>query len=301
MRTLILGLVAGGLLAALVFAERRKPVVPVGLGAVMRLVADFERQAERLPLTVTQLSDDEERKVGVDLASQYGIADLSASASEEDRAILGYLDEIGRRLAGHVDRGGIPYHFYLVSEPGFVNAYALPGGHIVVGRALLDLMVWEDELAAVLGHEIAHVDRRHCIERLQYEIAAQKLGVSIPYALASIPVSLFQAGYSKELELEADRIGIGFAVDEGYSPEGGISLFKRLQEKYGEPPQGEPSTPADELAQAVYSGLGEYLRSHPPAAERIAGIEQEIVARQWKRTRMRKLQLKMKAKAEPRP
>ncbi len=159
-----------------------------------------------------------------------------------------------------------------------------------MGPCLLNLMEWEDELASVLGHEIAHVDRRHCIERLQYEIAARKLGLSVPYELASIPVAVFHAGYNKELELEADRVGVGYSVAEGYSPAGVGKLFLRLQEKF-ETAQSRPSSPADEISQVVWSSLGEYLRSHPPAAERIAQIDKEIIARRWKSTPLRPIRM----------
>lgn len=109
------------------------------------------------------------------------------------------------------------------------NAFALPGGHVAIGRDLLRLMESEDELAAVIGHEMAHVDLRHCIERLQYELTARKAGLDVVYIVTSIPIVLFHAGYSKNQEIDADRIGLQYAVAEGYSPWGAINLFRRIK------------------------------------------------------------------------
>jgi beta-barrel assembly-enhancing protease len=88
----------------------------------------------------------------------------------------------------------------------------------------------EDELAAVLGHEMAHVDNRHAIERLQYELASRRLGLGSLYQLGALAVEIFQAGYTKDQELEADRTGLGFAVSAGYSAGGGINLINRFQQ-----------------------------------------------------------------------
>lgn len=277
MRRLILISIIASLLGVLFFVEHRDTGGRVGLGAVMRLIADFEHEAERVPLTVTRVSDAEEIDIGNRIASNH---DLSPD---------NYLERIGQRLSSHVQRKGISYHFYLEDSPTLVDAFALPGGHVVVARGLLNLMQSEDELAALLGHEIAHVDRRHCVERLQYELAARKLGLSLPYEIASLPIAVFHAGYNKELELEADRVGIGFAVAEGYSADGAIHLFSRFQEMFGNT-QARAPTPAKEISGIVLGSLGEYLRSHPPAPERISEIEKEIIAHHWKRTAVRPLE-----------
>lgn len=290
MRVLVLILVASSMAASLVFVERRQVESRVGFGAVMRVIADFQREAERIPLGLTRVSDEEERSVGEKIAANYGFTHRSRGLNEEERAIERYLNVVGSRVAAKVSRRAISYQFHLETSPGFVNAFALPGGHIVVGRGLLQLMNSEDELAAVLGHEVAHVDRRHCIERLQYELAVRKLGLRVPYALASIPIELFKAGYNKELELEADRVGVGLAVEAGYSPQGAIDLFKRFQ-KLKEEAEKNPSSPARELTGVLLSGLTEYLRSHPPAPERVAEVEKEIVSHNWKRTPVRPLQM----------
>lgn len=287
MRKLAMVLVLVAMLVAVYLTERRQSSTVVGLGAVMRLIADFQNQAERLPLTATRISDREEADVGLRLARQYRLSGQGDHLRDEDRAVEKYLQQVGSGLSANAERSGIRYNFY-VHPSKAMNAFALPGGHIVVLRGLFDTLESEDELASVLSHEIAHVDRRHAIERLQYGLAARKLGLSLPYAIASIPITLFQAGYSKERELEADRVGLGYAVAAGYSPQGAIDLFRRWQIKEGGATR-RPATPVDEMGRVIVEGPGEYFRSHPPAAVRIAELDKEIRARGWKRSAVRPL------------
>jgi predicted Zn-dependent protease len=263
---------------ALYALQRSRASAPVNAQPVMYLVADSEREADRIPLAVTRVSDQEEIKVGRQLAIDYG---LNALPRDEERwQIASYLNSVGIPIASHVQRSAIPYIFYLDNNRSLVNAYAIPGGHIVVGRGLLELMESEDELAAVLGHEIAHVDNRHAIGSLQYQLASRKLGLGSFYALGAPAVQLFEAGYTKEQELEADRVGLDLAVASGYSPAGAINIMKCFE-------QLEPGSvrragsPVEEAAEVPFSALQEYFRSHPPAAERRAAVENEIAIRGW--------------------
>ena len=277
MRRLALLIIVFSIVAALVFVEKRPDTGRVGLNAVMRLVADFERQVERIPLTATRVSDSEETEVGRRLALHYHLSTTDP-----------YLERVGQIVASRVNRKGIAYRFYLDDQAG-VNAFALPGGQIVVGPGMLKLLESEDELAALLGHEITHVDRRHTIERFQYELAARKLGLSIPYALASIPIAIFRMGYTKELELEADRVGVELAAEAGYSPDAAVTMQMRFNEKQ----QTRPQTPDAEARRIVASGLTEYLRSHPPTAERVAEIRKEIAIHRWKPVPVRPLETRI--------
>ena len=248
---------------------------------IFYLVADAQRQLERIPLRITRVSVEEEGRVGRELASQ-----MSFATSEDDPVVqsrIAYLNEVGRRLAVNAERPGIHYRFHYVPSADFVNAFALPGGQIFVGEGLLQLFETEDELAAVLGHEIAHVDRRHCIERFQYELASRKLGLEGFYRLGSIPVRIFQQGYGKEQELDADRTGLRLAVEAGYSPAGGLAVMEKFSRFY--PDQDRANSPLQEVVTIPLQSLKEYFRSHPPPADRIAVMEREIAAHGWDVTR----------------
>src|SRR6266851_2153169 len=188
--TLVLLVAGSGVLFVLQKRHAQTEITPRPL---LYLVADTEREAERLPLALTRVSDEEEMRVGRELIAGAGFSSPNPSDAEAF-TVQNYLNDVGRRVARHVHRTGIQYEFHYVSGDYFVNAQALPGGHVLFGRGLLKLLGTEDELAAILGHEIAHVDQRHSIEKLQYELKSRELGLGGVYRLGSLGVQLFQAG-----------------------------------------------------------------------------------------------------------
>ncbi|MCI0627891.1 MAG: M48 family metalloprotease [Acidobacteria bacterium] len=277
-RMFILALLAAGI-AGIWVLQHKQASTEVTPRPLLYLVADTQRELERIPLELTRVSVEEENEIGEKLARSFGQIPADTKDQETNR-IRDSINEVGRRVTGGVQRPGIHYRFHYNPSGGFVNAAALPGGQIVVGRGLLQLLESEDELAAILGHEIAHVDRRHTIGRLQYELQSRKLGLGGLYQLASIGVHLFQAGYTKEQELEADRDGLRLAVAAGYSPGGALEAMKRL-ERLSRPASSPAVSPVEELANVPAQALQEYFRSHPPARERIRAFEAEIASNHW--------------------
>ena len=266
--------------SAIIGLQRTHATAPITPRPLLYLVADAEHEADRLPMTITRVSDAEESEAGERLAREYSL-DSRGYSSGDGAQIAVYLNQVGSTVANHVHRQGISYYFYLRDDANYVNAFALPGGHVVVGRGLFAFMKSEDELAAVLGHEIAHVDDRHAIERLQYELASRKLGLEDVYRLGSMPVVVFEAGYTKEQELEADRVGLEFAVEAGYSPGGVVKLMERFEKIEAECRGRSPASPIEEVAGLPSGAIREYFRSHPPAEERLAAAERYIRERGW--------------------
>jgi beta-barrel assembly-enhancing protease len=131
------------------------------------------------------------------------------------------------------------------------------------------MMTSEDQLADVLGHELEHIDHYHCAERLQIEARLRHIPLG---GLAMLPIELFQAGYTKEQELEADREGIRLASKAGYSATAVSQLFLAMDARYRQAGI-RAKTPQGEMSRVVFATLTEYFRSHPPAAERIAQVE----------------------------
>lgn len=265
-------LAAGGL----VLSEKRKVEAPVRPDPVVYFVGDTQRELTRLPMAFTRLSDEEETGIGDRLASMYTRRMIGGEQEAESRVIESYLQRVGGVVAGRAHRM-LAYRFHYVPDASFINAFALPGGHVLVGAGLLALMDTEDELAAVLGHEVEHIDHYHCAERVQTEAALRKVPLG---ELLALPVEVFQAGYSKDQELEADREGTRLTVMASYSPLGAVRMFEtfdRLFREYA----ARARTPAEELEQVSLQALEEYFRTHPPAQDRIAQIRRMISDEHW--------------------
>ena len=145
-----------------------------------------------------------------------------------------------------------------VITSGDVNAWCMPGGKIAVYTGLIDkLMVTDDELAAVMGHEIAHALREHGRERASQQVAQNAVigigatllgigdvGASLASIVADVTVGL---PYSREFEREADRIGVELAARAGYDPRAAITLWQKMaQAGGGGPPQFLSTHPAPE-------------------------------------------------------
>lgn len=258
--------------AGLYLAQRRPHRDSVNANAVLDLTADWQRDLTRAPMRWTRLSDTQETRIGDALAQQY----LSAlpSPTPQMQGVESYVARVGSRVAAHAHRK-LPYRFHLIPDLNYINAFALPGGHVFIGLGLLSQMRSEDELAFVLGHEIEHIDHYHPVERVQIEARLHKLDLDVVAALAQIPISLWQAGYSKDEEFEADREGLRVAAAAGYSPQGAIEIlsrFLKLDRQY----VSHAETPAGELDQVVVAGLAGYFRSHPETSERLAQVQQVI-------------------------
>jgi beta-barrel assembly-enhancing protease len=260
--------------AAIAISEHRKVEVPPGPAAILYLVADTEQELMRLPVHFTRISDSEEIAIGNRLADIYGVR--VPENNSPIQTVENYLAQLGSRLTPHAHRK-LPYKFHYVPDDSFINAFALPGGHVYVGRGLLALMESEDELASVIGHEIEHIDHSHCAERVQLEQALRKVPLG---GLAAIPIRVFQVGYSKDQELDADREGTAMAVRAGYSANGAIRLFERFQ-RLEEASRRKARDPGEELSNVAYQTLQGYFRSHPLPSERIAQIQRLIATNRW--------------------
>jgi predicted Zn-dependent protease len=275
--TLFAGIVLLGVLAVAV-SERRKVEVSANPAALLYLVADTEQELTRLPTRFTRMSDAEEISAGNELAKNYASLEHTGNGGDDpqEAIVVQYLARVGSPLASLAHRK-LPFTFHYLPQPWVVNAFALPGGHVYVGAGLLALMDSEDELAAVIGHELEHIDHYHCAERLQREQALRRIPLG---EIFQIPVEVFAAGYSKNQELEADREGTQLAVSAGYSATGAVRLFETFARLYKEY-SATASTPQQEASQVLQQTLEGYFRSHPLPAERIAQIQKLMATEGW--------------------
>jgi len=198
-----------------------------------------------------------ERELGNAMAGELR-RKLGAAGNPRDTELV---SEIGRRLGACVRNRLLRFKVEVVPAAS-PTAMALPGGFIFVGVSLLDLCERQpDELAFVIGHEMAHVIRGHAFDRITSRVGLDVLssilsrGALSPW-LRQTGLRLLQSAHSQECELEADELGARLAEAAGYDPGGAVRLLRRLQTLRGTP-----------------QGVGEYFASHPAAAERIAQIQ----------------------------
>jgi len=160
----------------------------------------------------------------------------------QDEALNRYIAETGRRLVPHTHRPEMPYNFHCVNAT-YVNAYAFPGGSIAATRGILLELDNEAELAALLGHELGHVNARHTAQQMtQGTIVQAALGGIAAYArtegelygqiagqLGQLGAGALLAKYSRDNEREADALGLSYMSGAGYGSEGFVGLMDMLR------------------------------------------------------------------------
>ena len=262
---LVLLLLLGGML----LATRGTPDSEVSLSSLVELWSDALRDTDQIGMKLTRVSDAEEMRIGAELTR--GVADMGT----EDAASTAYVAGVAQPLLTNLRRHGIRYQFHVIDSPQ-INAFALPGGQIFVMRGLLEFVESEAELAAVLGHEMSHVDLRHCIERYQYETKLKKAGVPELGWIVETAHRLVMLGFSPQQELEADAQGERLSVASDYDPDAEAALFARMKTHFHEPTRARATTPAGEIGQAAGEAIGSYFRTHPPSEERMRRLNDMV-------------------------
>jgi Zn-dependent protease with chaperone function len=238
----------------------------VDFTTVVKVWSDVVRDADEVGLTLTRVSDRKEIEFGVELAKRLEPQITSDPKQQK------YVSEVGQRLVKQVRRKNIKYQFHVINGFG-INAFALPGGNIYITKQMLDFVRSEAELAAIMAHEINHVDLRHCIERFQYELLVRRILPSDLAAIARLPYSLLVAPYSKQQEREADIDAVIIMAKAGYHPKYGLALFDRLSALQKQTRQRTPpGSVTEELGTAVWEALKEYFQTHPSWPDRIREI-----------------------------
>ena len=236
----------------------------VGLESVAEIWADLVWDVDRSALQLTRIPGDEEMRLGDELAAEI------TRNWQDDPEWSYFVRKVGESMLPYVDRQDIEYQFHVVVSEA-VNAFAIPGGHIFITTGMLEeFFDSEAELAVVLGHEMSHVDLRHCIERYQYALTLEKVGVGEVGAVIEILRRLVALGYRQYQEVEADEHGVNLAVQAGYDPGVAVTLFERLALEHGEQEPEPARTPVGEVAGAVGDVLGSYGQTHPASRDRVS-------------------------------
>jgi len=220
-----------------------------------------------------EFTTEEEVALGEGLASGF----LGAAPLVQDAGLQRYVNRVGKWLALHSDRPDLPWTFGVV-ETDTVNAFAMPGGTILITHGLVKRLASEAELAGALSHEIAHVVLKHQLKAIQSDKNSEafaSLGKGLageaiarrgsdPVGLkswgANAGVELLKNGVflrplDRSMEYEADKLGVVIAARSGYDPYGLVGVLEML-------------------AQVKSDGSGlSVLDTHPAPADRLAELE----------------------------
>jgi len=214
-------------------------------------------------------------------------AQRASSASEHQQLLQEFGGEVGGQLGGLVDalggritaqanaRGRINPDFTLLNSP-VANAFATPSGRVYVTRQLLALMNSEDELAFVLGHEAAHIAANHSRQRQTGSVLTQLgaailgavTGSSLATQLAGLAGQSYIAGFSRNQELESDRLGLRYMAANGYNPLESAEILDTLN-AYGTMQARFSGREDDQRAQPSWNS------THPTSTQRVAQIRRE--------------------------
>ena len=171
------------------------------------------------------------------------------------------VQRVGRRVAQAIE-GGQSWEFNVI-EDETPNAFALPGGKVGVHTGLAKVVENDAQLAAVLGHEIAHVTARHSAERVSQQLLVQQ-GVSVlgqatgTASLAQLAAAAATFGvvlpFTRSQESEADEIGLHYMARAGYDPRAAVRVWQNFDKLGGERPP-------------------EFLSTHPSPGNRITRLQ----------------------------
>lgn len=204
------------------------------------------------------------------LSADYGVVN--------DTALNAYVSQVGRKLLATLKPTDVvypdmPFSFQVVNAV-YVNAYAFPDGTIAVTRGMMVEMESEAQLAAVLGHEIAHVNCGHTASAISKSTVYDALVSGTAGYLASkgsswadlagkagqLGSAVVLASYSREQERQADQGGMDYMVRAGYDPQGMVDLMKMLVRLGGSNP----------------SALEQMFSSHPMSTERLQAAQERV-------------------------
>jgi len=216
----------------------------------------------------------------------------------DDVEIEGYVTRVGQKIVAALGEQPFSYEFSVMRDPR-LNAFAVPGGYVYINAGLLVAASNDDEVAGVLGHEIAHVNAHHLVRQEQATRLlnyASILGVLLSAvhpaagAGAAAVSTAVQLTYRREFEQEADYLGATYVQNAGYDPNGMLDFLKKMLDQQQLTPTSAPP----------------YLLSHPLTEARLNNLEAVLRTHQWEgRPRpatslaLARVQLLARARMEP--
>ena len=240
--------------------------LPLPLMVLLLLQTGCQTVPETGRRQLIMISASEEAAMGLQAFSQIKQEEKVSDDLELNLRIQG----MGRRIAESVGRElpNAAWEF-VIFEDVQINAFALPGGKVGIYTGLINLADSDDEIAAVIGHEIAHVTSRHGAERISQAMLAGIGGLAVAVATDDSKnregymlgytalATLGTLGYSRLQETEADAVGLRFAAGAGYDPRAAITFWEKMKAK-----------------KSPGSRMPAWLSTHPSDDQRIAKLKE---------------------------
>jgi Zn-dependent protease with chaperone function len=216
-----------------------------------------------------------EAQIGANFEDQIGLAFKSCTGKRGQAALQG----LGERL-GDADDAPFPIRVRAVQAP-FANAFALPGGAVVVTDDLIEMAKTPDELSAVIAHEVAHVERRHVMQAVYRSLGLGLVldavvggGTGAGQQAVLLAGSFTDLRYSRDAEREADARGMALLHEHGLSSQGMAPFFERLAAKG----DGEDAAAVKELVSSHPDSLRRARLARSQARPGAPALDQEAWA-----------------------
>jgi len=237
------------------------PLVGGGAGCAM-----IQATGERKLMLLTW---DQEIQLGREAAPDF---EKEFGGRLEDLAVQAYVRSVGEGVSRSTTLPDLPYQFAVLNSK-VVNAFALPGGPVYVTRGLLEKLATEGELAAVLGHEMGHVNARHGAQQVSRQVGVQVIMEVIGAAagrtetggtwqqaasLAKVVGALVDLKYSRDMESQSDRLGLDYLAASGYAPGEMVRLLQIF------------------VSLSEGGGQSEWLSTHPNPENRVQTVQAQI-------------------------
>ncbi|OIO05017.1 MAG: peptidase M48 family protein [Desulfovibrionaceae bacterium CG1_02_65_16] len=249
--------------------SRRIAWACIALAAILLAACAHAAYTNRSQLLL--ISEGQEMALGLQSAQQV----LKKEKLSDDEFLKQRVQRVGWRIALAANKPEYKWEFHVIEKKD-VNAFCLPGGKVFVYTGIMNLTTSNDELAAVMGHEIAHALLHHGAERMSQAMLAQYGGAAASLAIGSSAGSgasqVFNQAYgiginvgvllphSRTQESEADEVGMILAAKAGYDPAGALSLWRKM----------------DAYAKSKGQNVPAWLSTHPTTRDRIAAIQAKM-------------------------
>lgn len=225
---------------------------------------DAAKSESKRAFNLNDPSQQEEIQIGREITGNL----LGAAPLVKDAALQKYVNQVGRWVANQSERADLPWHFGVIDSED-INAFAAPGGYVIVTKGLYRKLENEAQLAGVLSHEIAHVVKSHHLRILQksqlLDLGADLLGRQIGddnriiQKVIGSGAEICARSLDKSAEFEADRMGVVLTARAGYEPYGLPEVLQAISQ-----------TGKDESSVALL------FKTHPHPDDRLVKLDESI-------------------------